>query len=129
MTFSKNLVSLSCACVSGLTFCGSEAKPAASPPALPLVPYPRQVTPHPGVFTVRPASRILVGSQLAAADTNGVKLFNNRLSELSGTPLVVERAAALTANADIVFDGFGSYPLVAEAAKARGCTLPDELPS
>lgn len=129
MTFSKNLVSLSCACVSGLTFCGSDAKPATAPPTLPLVPYPRQVTPRPGVFTVRPASRILVGSQMDAADTNGVKLFNEHLAKLSGAPLPVERAAASTASADIVFDGFGNYPLIAETAKTRGFTIPDELPA
>ncbi|NQT93014.1 MAG: hypothetical protein HQ559_09645, partial [Lentisphaerae bacterium] len=129
MTFSKNLVSLSCACVSGLTFCGSDAKPATPPSALPLVPYPRQVTPHPGVFVVRPASCILVGSQMRVADTNGVKLFNEHLSKLSGAPLSVERVAASTASADIVFDGFGSYPLIAETAKTRGCPIPDELPA
>jgi len=129
MTFSKNLFSLSCACISGLTLCGSDAASAPAPPALSLVPYPRQVTPHPGVFTVRPTSGILVGSQMLAADTNGVKLFNEYLAKLSGAPLPVERAAAATESCDILFDGFGSYPLIAETAKAWGCTIPTDLPA
>ena len=96
---------------------------------LPLVPYPKSVVREQGAFRITDDTTIVVSASIADADANGAAILNEHIAAVAGQALPVKRRASLPSGRLIAFDGFGDYPLIAQACASRGFDIPGDLPA